>query len=94
LIHAKVVQVRKQGYIHPGKLIKGIHYFCVDKGLKDIWMVYKKMSSHSNNALWAPRLDLPTVTQTLWALLLGYHHCNLDVGELFSNHLLHMDLRE
>ncbi len=40
LMQAKVVQVRKQGYILPGKVMGGTNYFCVDKGADNIRMVY------------------------------------------------------
>jgi hypothetical protein len=51
-----VVQVRKRGYILPGKVIGGTHYFCVDKGLDDIRMVYNGTSCGLNEVLWAPAL--------------------------------------
>ncbi len=72
----------------------GTHYFCVDKGEDDIRMVYNGTSCGLNNVLWAPRFGLPTVKQTLWALLVGYCQCDLDVGEQFLNFPLHTDLRE
>ena len=94
LMRAKVVQVRKQGYILPGKVVGGAHYFCVDKGEGDIRMVYNGTSCGLNDVLWAPRFGLPTVKQTLRALLAGYCQCDLDVGEQFLNFPLHIDLRE
>ena len=39
-MRAKVVEVRQQGYIKPGNVTSGTHYFCVDKGTLDIRMVY------------------------------------------------------
>jgi hypothetical protein len=93
-MRAKVVQVRKRGYIPPGKIFWGTHYFCVDKGLDDIRIVYNSTSCGLNEVLWAPRFGLPTVKQTLWALLPGYFQCNLDVGEQFLNYPLHTELRE
>ena len=69
LMRAKVVQVRKRGYILPGKVVGGTHYFCVDKGEDDIRMVYNGTSCGLNEVLWAPRFGLPTVKQTLRALL-------------------------
>jgi hypothetical protein len=94
LMQAKVVQVRKRGYILPGKVVEGTHYFCVDKGADDIRMVYNGMSCGLNNVLWAPCFGLPTVKQTLRALLPGYCQCDLDVGEQFLNYPLHSDLRK
>jgi hypothetical protein len=94
LMRAKVVQVRKRGYILTGKVVGGTHYFCVDKGEDDIRMVYNGTSCGLNEVLWAPRFGLPTVKQTLRALLVGYCQCDLDVGEQFLNFPLHTDLRE
>jgi hypothetical protein len=33
------MQVRQRGYIKPGNVISGTHYFCEDKGTSDIRMV-------------------------------------------------------
>jgi hypothetical protein len=35
LMRAKVVQVHQRGYIEPGNITSGTHYFCVDKGTLD-----------------------------------------------------------
>jgi hypothetical protein len=94
LMRAKVVQVRKRGYILPGKITGGTQFFCVDKGLDDIRMVYNGTSCGLNEVLWAPRFGLPTVKQTLRALLPGYFQCDLDVGEQFLNYKIHELLRE
>jgi hypothetical protein len=94
LVRAKLVQVCKRGYILPGKVVGGTHYFCVDKGADDIRMVYNGTSCRLNDALWAPRFGLPMVKQTLRALLPGYCQCDLDVREQFLNYPLHLDLRE
>ena len=94
LMRKKVVQVRKRGYILPGKVVGGTHYFCVDKGLDDIRMVYNGTSCGLNEILWAPRFGLPTCRQTLRGLLPGHYQCDLDVGEQFLNYPLHKDLRE
>ncbi len=66
----------------------------MDKGANDIRMVYNGTSCRLNNVLWAPRFGLPTVKQTLRALLPGYCQCDLDVGEQFLHYPLHSDLRE
>ena len=86
LMREKVVQVRKRGYILPGEITGGTQFFCVDKGVDDIRMVYNGTSCGLNEVLWAPRFGLPTVRQTLRALLPGYFQCNLDVGEQFLNY--------
>ncbi len=94
LMRSKVVQVWKRGYIPPGKVIGGTHYFCMDKGLDDIRMVYNGTSCGLNEVLWATRFGPPTIKQMLHALLLGYFQCDLDVGEQFLNYPLHTNLRE
>ena len=72
----------------------GGHYFCVNKGLGNIRMVYNGTSCGLNEVLWAPRFGLPLLKQTLRALMPGYYQCNLDVGEQFLNYPLHSDLQE
>ncbi len=89
-----MVQVRKCGYILPGKVFWGTHYFCVNKGLDDIRIVYNSMSCGLNEVLCPPPFGLLTFKQTLWALLPGYFQCNLDMGEQFLNYPLHTELRE
>jgi hypothetical protein len=94
LMRAKVVKVRKRGYVSPGVVTSGTHYFSVPKGLDDIRMVYNGTSCGLNDVLWAPRFGLPTVKQTLRALLTGYLQCDLDVGEQFPIFFLHEELRQ
>ena len=94
LMQDKVVQVRKQDCILPGKITGGTQFFCVDMGLDNIWMVYNGTSCGLNKVLWAPRLGLSTIKQTIRALLPGYLQCDLNVSEQFLNYPLHMDLRE
>jgi hypothetical protein len=90
----KILEVRKRGYISPGPVLGGTHYFCVPKGLDDIRMVYNGTSCGLNDVLFAPRFGLPTVRHTLRAILPGYHQADLDVGEQFLNFCLHKSLRE
>jgi hypothetical protein len=73
-------------------VVSGTHYFLVPKGLDDIRMVYNGTSCGLNDVLWVPWFSLPTVKQTLRALLLGYLQCDLDVGEQFPNYYLHEEL--
>jgi len=58
LMRAKVVQVRQRGYIKPGNVTSGTHYFCVDKGTSDIRMVYNGTSCGLNACLHAPHYGL------------------------------------
>jgi hypothetical protein len=87
-----VIQVRKRGYISSRPVVSNTHYFSVPKGLDDIRMVYNGTSCRLNDVLWAPRFGLPTVKQTLRALLPGYMQCDLDIGEQFPNFYLHEEL--
>jgi hypothetical protein len=93
LMRAKVVQVRRRGYIKPGEVTSGTHYFCVDKGETDIRMVYNGTSCGLNAYLHAPHYGLLTVKHTMRALREGYYQCDLDVGEQFLNYKLHERLR-
>ena len=94
LMRAKVVQVQQRGYIKPGKVVSGTHYFCVDKGTSDIRMVYNGTSCGLNTQLHAPHYGLLSVKHTLRALREGYYQCDQDVGEQFLNYNLHQLLRE
>jgi hypothetical protein len=94
LMRAKVVQVRQRGYIKPGRVVSGTHYFCVDKGTSDIRMVYNGTSCGLNAQLHAPHYSLLSVKHTLRALREGYLQCDLDVQEQFLNYKLHQPLRE
>jgi hypothetical protein len=89
LMRNKILEVRKRGYISPGPVLSGTHYFCVPKGLDDVRMVYNGTSCGLNDVLFAPRFGLPTVRHTLRAILPGYHQADLDVGEQFLNFCLH-----
>ena len=93
-MRAKIVQVRKRGYVSPGHVVSLTHYFCVDKGEDDIRMVYNGTSCGLNSVLWAPHFGLPTVRHTLRSLLPGYYQCDLDIGEMFLNFMLHEFLRQ
>jgi hypothetical protein len=65
LMWAKVVQVRQRGYITPGHVTSGTHYFCVDKGTSDIRIVYNGTSCRLNTCLHAPHYGLLLVKHTL-----------------------------
>ena len=93
LMREKVVRVRQRGYIKPGEVTSGTHYFCVDKGETDIRMVYNGTSCGLNAYLHAPHYGLLMVKHTMRALREGYYQCDLDVGEQFLNYKLHRDLR-
>ena len=92
LMRNKVVQMQHRGYIKPGEVTSGTHYFCLDKGETDIRMVYNGTSCGLNGYLYAPYYGLLTVKHTLRALREGYFQCNLDVGKQFLNYKLHRSL--
>ncbi len=72
LMRAKVVQVCQRGYIKPGRVVSGTHYFCVDKGTSYIRMVYNGTSCGLNAQLHAPHYGLLSVKHALRALREGY----------------------
>ncbi len=94
LMQAKLVQVRQQNYIRPGKVVSGTHYFCVDKGTSNIRMVYNGTSCGLNAHLHAPHYGLLSIKHMLQASREGYYQCNLNVGKQFLNYKLHKSFRE
>jgi hypothetical protein len=94
LMRAKVVKVRKLDYISSGEVVSGKHFFSVDKGETDIRLVYNGTSCGLNDILYAPHFGLPTVRETLRAILPGFQQCNLDVQDQFLNFILHKHMRE
>jgi hypothetical protein len=93
-MRAKVVKVQRLDYIKAGSVVSVTSFFSVDKGETDIRMVYNGMSCGLNNLLYAPHFGLPTVRETLRAILPGFYQCNLDVQDQFLNFKLHKSLRE
>ena len=57
-------------------------------------MVYNGTSCGLNDILYAPHFGLPTVRETLRAILPGFHQCDLDVQDQFLNFILHKHMRE
>ena len=93
MIRDKVIPVRRMGYIETGEVCSLAHYFHVPKGPDDIRMVYNGTGCGLNASLWAPHFGLPYVTHTTRSLMPGYCQCDLDVGDMFLNFLLHEDLK-
>jgi hypothetical protein len=92
-MRAKVVKVQSLDYIRTGGVVSGTHFFSVDKGTTDIGMVYNGTSCGLNDILYAPRFSLPTVRETLWAILPGFFQCDLDVQDQFLNFKLHRNMQ-
>lgn len=93
LMRAKVAKVRRFDYIETGMVNSLLHFFCVPKGLHDIRMVYNGTGCGLNESVWAPHFGLPTVRHTLRSLKAGYMACDMDVGDMFLNFLLHEELK-
>ena len=93
-VREKILPVRIRKYIEPGVVRSLIHYFWVSKGVSDIRMVYDGTGCGLNDFIWAMHFGLPTVRHTLRSMLPGYYQCDMDVGEMFLNFMLHEMLRE
>ncbi len=90
---AKLMDIRKKGYIGPGAIESLIAYFDVPKGESDIRMVYDGTKSGLNDMLFAPWFPLPTVETMLRSVVPGTYMADNDVGEMFLNFVLHEDIR-
>lgn len=55
---------------------------------------YNGASCGLSDVLWAPHFGLPMVKHTLRSLVPGYYQCDLDIGEMFLNFLLHEFLKQ
>jgi hypothetical protein len=93
-MRAKVVKVHRLDYIKAGKIVSRKSFFSVDKGETDIRMVYNGTSCGLNNVLYTPHFGIPTVRETLRAIMPGFYQCDLDVQDQFLNFNLHNSLRE
>ena len=94
LMRTKVLKVCKLGYICLGEVISGTKFFSVDKGETDIRMVYNGTSCGLNDKLYTSHFGLPTVKETLRAILPGFHQCDLNVQDQFLNFIMHKHMRE
>ena len=68
-------------------------FFEVMKGLDDIHMVYNATSFGLNDAVWAPWFLLPTVKSHLRAVDVDTYMADNDVGIMFLNFMLDVELR-
>jgi hypothetical protein len=94
LIQDKVGKVRKRGYIKPGHVSSVTSFFAVPKGDDDIRMVYNGTSCGLNDAVFAPWFALPTMDSHLRAVDVGTYMADCDIGEMFLNFMLDVNLRE
>ena len=68
-------------------------YFDVPKGKDDIRMVYDGTKCGLNGAVWIP-FFMPTVQTHLRAVEEGTHMCDVDLGEMFLNFMVHPSARK
>jgi hypothetical protein len=89
----KVQKVRGRRYIVKGKVISITSFFSVPKGKWDIRMVYNGTSCGLNDSVYAPWFALPTVDSHLRAVDIGTYMADCDIGEMFLNFMLDVNLR-
>jgi len=94
LMTQKLEAVVARRYMLPGWIKSLTTFFAVPKGTEDIRMVYDASKSGLNDTMWVPRFPLPTVDTHLRAVEAGTYMCDLDLGEMFLNFVLHPELRE
>ena len=92
-VRKKVNKVRERGYLGAGIVKSLTSFFEVLKGLDDIRMVYNATSSGLNDAVWAPWFSLPTVESHLRAVDPDTYMADNDIGEMFLNFMLDVELR-
>ena len=102
-VKTKLSKVLARGYIMLSSEVKSfIQFFPVPKTWKvegskrvtdDIRMVYDATRSGLNKAVWAPWFPMPTVVSHLRSVVAGTFMTDCDVGEMFLNFMLELDLR-
>ena len=93
-VKKKIQKVRSKRYIFKGHVFSLTSFFDVPKGEWDIRLVYNGSSSGLNDAVWAPWFCLPTVQSHLRAVSFGTYMADCDIGEMFLNFMLDVNLRE
>ena len=90
----KLQKVVDRGYLDNQQVVVSFTtYFHVPKGDEDIRMVYDGTKCGLNGAVWVPTFFMPTIQAHLRALEQGTHMCDVDIGEMFLNFMLHPKLR-
>lgn len=92
-LEAKIRKVRTRGYIQPGFVKSLTGFFAVPKAGSDIRVVYDATQCGLNDALWAPNFFLPTVDAILRNASSSTWFGDIDLGEMFLNYALDLDLR-
>ena len=94
LTEEKLQKVIDRGYLENKELIVSLtSFFSVPKGESDIRMVYDGTKCGLNGSVWVPTFFMPTLTSHLRAVVEGTHMCDVDIGEMFLNFMLHPTLR-
>jgi hypothetical protein len=57
-------------------------------------MVYDGTKSGLNDSIWVPSFFMPTMASHLRAVTEGTYMCNVDIGEMFLNFMLHPTMRK
>jgi hypothetical protein len=89
----KLQKARDRRYIAPGRVLSLTAFFGVKKGEDDVRPVYDGSISGLNDCIWMPRFVLPTIQTHLRQVEAGSFMCDLDVGEMLLNFILHVDIR-
>ena len=96
-VKAKLEKVLAKGYIElvDIELVEAMMFmFHVDKGTKDIRLVYDGTRSGLNESIHAPWFALPTIDSMSRWVIAGAWLADNDYGEMFLNFPLHPDLRK
>ena len=94
LIEEKLQKVVDRGYLDNEQMVVSLtSFFSVPKGDADIRMVYDGTKCGLNGSVWVPRFYMPTLRSHLRTVVEGTHMCDVDIGEMFLNFMLHPSLR-
>ena len=94
-VEEKLQKVLDRGYLDNDEIaISLTSYFDVPKGEDDIRMVYDGTKCGLNDSVWVPSFFMPSVQSHLRAVVKGTHMCDVDVGEMFLNFMVHPSLRK
>ena len=94
-VEEKLQKVLDRGYLDNDEIVVSLtSYFDVEKGADDIRMVYDGTKCGLNAAVWVPSFFMPTVQSHLRAVEEGTNMCDVDVGEMFLNFMVHPSVRK
>ncbi|CAB9525841.1 unknown protein [Seminavis robusta] len=94
LVESKLQKVLRRRYFDKDQdVLSLMSYFHVPKGKDDIRMVYDATKCQLNKAIIIPGFPMPTIDTHLRAVEVGTHMCDVDIGEMFLNFMMHPSLR-